>query len=136
MDFFGIGAAVKGAVNIYFRSARATGRTTNLLEGLKDGDRVYFATHDEAQYFKRKCKEVEKSIECVVIPISYPEKVFERGTSQGRAVFDHGWIEQFYINALEQCTKDIKHLETETSGYGEAHRETKRKAIEFSKWQF
>ena len=40
MDHFGIGAAIYGAARVYFQSARRTGRTTALLDGLKDGDRL------------------------------------------------------------------------------------------------
>lgn len=135
MDFFGIGAAIKGAAQIYFRGARGTGRTISLFESVKTGDRVYFANADEANRFARMCNDAAKSVECIVIPVNEPQKVFERGTSQGRAMFDHSWIEEFYLSAIEQCAEDIRHLETQTSGYGEAHRETRRTAIEISKWR-
>lgn len=134
MDFFGIGAAVKGAAQIYFRSARQSGRTTSLLDSLKDGDRVYFATGDMSRWFERKCKERSLKVECVVIPVSDPAQVFNRGSSQGRAVFDHDWVEQLYLKAIEKCEKDIALLERETSGFGEAHRETRRRAEEINKW--
>lgn len=32
MDHFGIGSAVKGALEVYLRASRGTGRTTSLLE--------------------------------------------------------------------------------------------------------
>lgn len=135
MDFFGIGSAVKGAAEIYFRSARRTGKTIQLLNGLKDGDRVYFATGEEARHFERLCKERNREIECVVIPTKHPGKVFDRGTSQGRAVFDHGWVEKFYREQLEAIGKDIHDLETQSSGYGEAHEQTKMQALELAKWR-
>ena len=47
MDHFGIGAAFRAMANVYITSARRTGRTTSLLESLKDGDRVVFASSRE-----------------------------------------------------------------------------------------
>ena len=46
MDHFGIGAALLGAANIYFNSARQTGRTTSLIESVKDGDRIIVSHGD------------------------------------------------------------------------------------------
>lgn len=136
MDFFGIGAAIKGVAQIYFRSARCTGRTINLFESVKTGDRVYFANADEANRFARMCNDAAKSVECIVVPVNEPHKFFGRGTAKGRAIFDHRLVEEFYMNAIERCEKEIRHIEQQSSGYGEAHRETQRAAIELSKWRF
>ena len=136
MDFFGIGNAIKGAIQIYYRGSRQTGRTTNLLDSLKDGDRVYVAGRGDAKWLQDKCKERNLNIECVSIPVKDAGRVFDLGTSQGRAVFDHNWVEEYYLNAIEQAAKDIAHLEKETGGYGDAHRETKRQAAERMRWQF
>lgn len=58
MDSFGIGAALKGAALIYFQASRRTGRTTSLVESLKDGDRVIFTNSNEADRVKRICYEL------------------------------------------------------------------------------
>ncbi len=134
-DFFGIGAAVKGALNIYFQAARHTGRTTTLLESLNDGDRVYFANSRDRRYFKNKCMARGLNIECIDIPVKHPDRVFNHSTSQGRAVFDHQWVEEYYLHQIEKCQQDIAHLEKESSGFGEAHLETRRKAEEIMKWR-
>lgn len=135
MDFFGIGAAVKGVTEIYFKASRQTGRTYRLLQSLKDGDRVYFATASEARHFENLCKCNGRDIECVVIPTTDPGQVFQRGTTQGRAVFDHGWVEQFYREQLDNIERDIKRLEIETGGYGEAHEQTRMQAEQIARWR-
>jgi hypothetical protein len=61
--------------------------------------------------------------------------VFEFGTPQGRTIFDHTWVEQQYMAAIARTMQEIDHLEREASGYGEAHRETARKAEEILKWR-
>lgn len=134
MDHFGIGAAVEGAVRIYLQSARRTGRTTSLVESVKDGDKIVFLDGRESERVKRLCLERGVKVDCVVIDPNSPERLFERGTPQGRTVFDHSWVEAYYLAALSRAKDDIDRFERQSSGYGEAHRETRRKAEELAKW--
>lgn len=134
MDHFGIGSAIAGAVAIYLRSSRGTGRTTSLVESVKDGDRIVFSVASEAKRVQRLCEERGVKVECIVIDPKSPQRIFERGTSQGRTIFDHSWVEQYYLHAIEDAQKDIDRLERESSGYGAAHQETKHRAREVSKW--
>jgi hypothetical protein len=134
MDFFGIGQAMKAMVQVYRQASRATGRTISLVESVKNGDRICFSNPEECGRVKRLCKDRGINIDCIVISPSQPELIFNRPPSQGRTIFDHGWIEDYYSIALERCEKAIDTLERENSGFGEAHRETQKKAMEMSKW--
>ncbi|MGD2065586.1 MAG: hypothetical protein PVI43_00265 [Candidatus Bathyarchaeota archaeon] len=134
MDIFGIAQAMKGMAYTYFQSARRTGRTVAMVEALKEGDRVAFADHVEAKRVQNMCRERGFEIETVVIDPRQPDKVFERGTAQGRFVFDHSWVEQYYLRAIQQAGEEITYFQNQCSGFGEAHLETKRKAIELAKW--
>jgi len=136
MDHFGIGAAMQGMAKMYFRSARQTGRTTSLVESVKGGDRIVFADNREAERVRRLCLERGMKVECVVVEPRTPERVFERGTPEGRTIFDHSWVEQRYLEAIERTQQEIDHLERQASGYGAAHHETKRRAEELAKWRF
>jgi hypothetical protein len=49
-------------------------------------------------------------------------------------LFDHGWVEQFYLAAIERAQRDIDHFQQQASGYGEAHRETRRRAEMLAAW--
>lgn len=132
MDFFGIGQALKGVMLTYFHASRQTGRTTTMIDSVKDGDRICFSNHQEANRVKNLCKQRGLQVQCVVVPVNNPGKVFASPSSQGRTIFDHSWIEDFYMKRLDECQAEIKHLETQASGYGAAHRKTKEEAIEFS----
>jgi len=134
MDFFGIGQAVKAALFVYFQASRATHRTTSLVESVKDGDRIVFANLKEADRVNRLCLERGVKVECVVVLANDPHGLFYRGTSQGRTILDHGWIEEYYLNAVDRCEEDIQYFEEQLSGYGEPHRKTKRQAMELSRW--
>lgn len=135
MDAFGIGNGVQGAVNIYCQSARRTGRTTALVESLKDGDRVVFTDRREADRVRQMCTELGVTIITMVVDPNKPDAVFSAGSSAGRTVFDHSWVEQYYMNAIARAQKDIDHFQRETSGFGMAHIETSIKAKEIAKWR-
>jgi len=116
MDHFGIGAAIRGAANIYCHSARQTGRTTSLVESVKDGDRIVFSDGREAERVRRLCMDRGVKVDCLVINPRTPERVFESGTPEGRTIFDHSWVEQYYMQAIDRAAQDIDHLERQASG--------------------
>jgi hypothetical protein len=126
-DFFGIGAALEGAMEIYFRSARQSGRTTSLIDSLQPGDRVVFRNMQELIMFERKCKEREIKVDCIYVNPSNPLMSFNRGPSKGRTIFDHAWIEDFYRITLSRAQEEMATMAVQLSGYGEVHRKTRRK---------
>ena len=134
-DIFGIYEGVCGAAGIYFRSARGAGRTTNMIYALKEGDRVVFPNEQTAREAKRLCKERDVDIDCIIVPPKYPELAFQKGTSQGRTLFSHEWLEEYYTNALLKAGQGVRELQTRLSGYGEPHIKTKLKAQEIQKWR-
>lgn len=135
MDHFGIGQAFAAMARTYSFSAMRSGRTTSLVESVKDGDRIVFSNPEEAHRVHRLCKERGVAVACIVVPPNEVHKLFERSTPQGRTIFDHTWVERFYMAAIERCSQEIDHLQKETSGYGEAHRATRRAAEEMARWR-
>lgn len=84
MDQFGIGAAVLGAAEVYFMSARRSGRSTFLVNSLNEGDLVVCASRGEAEHLRRLCRDVCKKVDCIYIPIpehlgEIHEHLMERG---------------------------------------------------------
>lgn len=134
MDHFGIGAAILGAARIYQQSARHTGRTESLINSLKDGDRVCFTDGREAERVYFLCLERGIKIETMIIDPNRPELVFNRAPANGRTIFDHSWVEEYYALVIKRAIKDIDSIERQASGYGSAHYETRRKAEEVAKW--
>lgn len=135
MDFFGIGPALIGAMNVYFRAARQTGRTTALLENVKDGDRVVFRNQEEMRAFQRLVAERALDLECVVAPIKEQHRLFQRPTPKGRTIFDHTWVEDYYRDHLRFAQERLATLERELSRPGAAHRETRQAALEGAKFK-
>jgi hypothetical protein len=137
MDFFGIGNAIRAATDMYIFTSRRTGRTLSMVNSLKSGDRVVFTNSQEANRVRRLCE--ERGIQDVHFEVCDPHNVrdmFNRGTSQGRTIFDHSWVEAYYIQVIEQAVKDIDSLEVNLSGRGEEHIKTKLAAQEYSKFMY
>jgi hypothetical protein len=137
MDHFGIGAAMRGMLLNYQHCARRTGRTTSLVESVKDGDRIVFADRREAERVERLLKERAIDVACIVVDPNNPGRLMERPSlsDDRRTIFDHTWVELFYQQAIERAAADIDYLQRETSGRGEAHRNTARQAVELAKWR-
>lgn len=136
MDHFGIGQAIHSMVRMYTYSARQSGRTISLVESLKNGDRVVFLNPKEADRVKRLCLERDVTIACIVVDPQRLDRLMDAPQSEGRTIFDHSWVEQYYLGAVERCQKELDHFQTETSGYGAAHRATRRAAEEMARWRF
>lgn len=128
MDQFGIGVGVLGAANVYFSGARRSGRTTALVETVRDGDRIIFLNPREAHRVQRLVEERGVKCECVVLGPEHAEWIFGRPPSEGRTIFDHTWVEAYYAAAIMRAGEEIDHFQRESSGYGEAHRATLRRA--------
>lgn len=121
MDVFGIGAAVRGAVVTYFTMARGSGRSTHLVDILKDGDCVVFTNRMEADRILYQCKRRRLDVECIVVSVNDPQALFNRTRSRakGRTIFDHSWVEQYYLKAIASAEADINKLQELTSARGE-----------------
>lgn len=114
-DFFGIGNAVRGALEIYFRSARRSGRTTALIEHLQDGDRVVFLNQKHAEHFQRQARQLGKEIEIAVCPVNDLHRIMDRPGSANRLFLDHSWIEEFYLHKMDQAAELLHFIQDHKS---------------------
>lgn len=113
MDIFGIGNAIKGVVEIYFRMSRRTGRTTQLMECLQNGDRVVCTNTREANLISILCDQKGlENIRTVVIDPKNPWTYFTSNmgypASKSRLFFDHVWIEEYHKHCVEIAQNDIQ----------------------------
>jgi hypothetical protein len=135
MDFFGIGAALRAMARVYSETARATGRTNMLLDSVQPGDRIVCPTDQQARDLQRRMYERGmQGVDVIAVDPRNPGRLYERGTSKGRTVFEHTWVEGFYMNTLEEAMQHLGTLQQRISGYGEAHRQTRRAALEARMW--
>lgn len=115
MDIFGIGAAMRGALQILLRAQRATDRSTLLLSIVKPGDEVVFVNAEQARLFERAMRERVPAIVGVQTRVCDParlDQIMGRYVADGRMLFDHVWVEQFYQNALDGAISDVDLMQT------------------------
>lgn len=134
MDHFGIGAATSSMLAMYFETGRRTGRTSSLVESVKDGDRLIFTTEREARRVKTLCKERGVDIEIAVCDPAQPDGLLIRPPARGRTMFDHTWVEQFYMNKVTRATADIDYLEKVMSREPDRGEEPNRSVHNEFKW--
>lgn len=128
---------MRGMALVYIQGARRTGRTTSLIGSLKDGDRVCCVSPAAAHHLQRQCREHGKQIECFSIPPTQAHRLLDRFHDrylQGRTLFDHAWVEQYYLDALERTHDAIDELQQKTSAQGTAQCETPLQMREQWKW--
>jgi hypothetical protein len=111
MDHFGIGTAMRAMAQLYQQTARRTGRTTSLLNSVKDGDRIVFASVKDARLFGHLLRERGKKVECVVRSPDNPDDLFHLSMTGGRTLFDHRWVEDYYALAIDRSYKEIDNLQ-------------------------
>jgi hypothetical protein len=101
MDFFGLGQGVRGAMEVYFRAARRTGRTQRLVQNLNEGDRVFTHSSQEARRIRDMAR--DRGIHQLdVIPVDRPtmqrmhDVMFRMGQARGKVIIDHMLLEEIY----------------------------------------
>lgn len=117
MDMWGIGHSLRSVVRAYFHGARASGRTTSLVNTLKDGDRVVCVNRQQAKFLEERCLERGVMVECVVVDPRNPADGFDRMRGRRKPTrFDHTWVEQFYEAEFARVEGLIDRWQEDLSG--------------------
>lgn len=109
-DFFGIGTALRAILSTYRQTARRTGRTTRLLDALRDGDRVIVASSEEHRHLASLVR--MRGLDVAVMCLS-PRDFHPAGLQgiPGRTYFDHGWVEAFYEQQLSYAERALAEMQ-------------------------
>ena len=119
MDMFGIGNAVKIAVDMVHRASRRTGRSKLLLNTVQCDDLVIFANPNDAENFRRKIRGSNlRNIKVISAGanINMLFTHFRHSCPNGRAILDHSWIEDYYSYVIQKASDDIDMIEKTLSG--------------------
>lgn len=120
MDYFGIGAAVRGAYRAVVLAMRATGRTTRLVSDLRANDLVIVLNADHGKHLERKARDAGKACRWVAAEPSigdvahgYSADKFRARDGHGRLIFDHAWVEAYYDQVLVDAGSELDRLVSE-----------------------
>lgn len=112
LDEYGFAATAKTALNLFEVQSRSSGRTSRMIERLRDGDRVLVGDQKFARWIEDRLAKVgKKDVKVLVVPPS--QNPMERyGTSPvGRTFFDHTWIEAFFHRSLDNAARDLQYIQ-------------------------
>lgn len=109
-DEYGLFAAVKAGFHTFSMMARRTGRTTRMIERIKDGDVLICSTSDERRDLEWRLRQAGK--DKVKIVVQDPTKRFDNPAlwTNGEVHFDHWWVEQRIADALKVTEADLLHI--------------------------
>lgn len=109
---YGMGAATRAAMDMFNMGCRQTGRTLRMCENANPGDRI--VAHDERakRYIERILRDIAKeNVEVVAIPVSlHGDHLARLRPASGRLMFDHNWVEQFYMARIGNAQADIRRI--------------------------
>lgn len=123
MDIFNIEKDITDIIKQYFDLNRGTGRSTKLLDIVKDDDRVIFVNRTQAMMFENLCKsrglkvkciDISPEIDCLDSIYQYPRLM---GLRPGKTYFDHVWIEMHYKYKIQQAAAEINKVQAYMSRY-------------------
>lgn len=137
-DQFGIGNAMYGMALTYFQAARGTGRTVSLVASVQSGDRIVFTNNREADRVRRLLHDAGKTdVDCIAVEPRPDclDHLFSRGPSRGRTVFDHSWVEKWYLRAIRNTQVELQNLANDVSNRGMPPIVSERARQERQKWQ-
>lgn len=115
MDIFGIEPMIRGVMNCLFRSHRGSGRTSNMLKLVEDGDTIVFSNMQEANRIKYILLTMKKDVTTIVCSPKKLDELFNRlyGRNTGKIIFDHEWLEKYYINTFENASSMLSRFQKE-----------------------
>lgn len=101
------GAVLQTALDRHEGIFRATGRTTRMLNELRDGDRVVVGNMQLARVLRKEIQSRGLSVDCVVIPVEKAQDVMSLTLIEGRTHFEHSWLFEYYRNALAEANQGL-----------------------------
>lgn len=115
MDHFGIGPAMRAMLRTYTQCARGSGRTTSLINSVRDGDRIICALAVERVRLSNLLHQAGRDVEVLDIPPEHSDAVVSLPLRAGRTIFEHTWVEEFYTITLAQAARQIDELQKSAS---------------------
>lgn len=112
-DPFGNFEAVVHGWRMFMHAKRATGRTTAMVNSLREGDLVIVTGSAHGRHLKMSCKDAGFEIETYIAPTDYRcHDLMQHlsGRRHTRIMFDHTWVESFIADRLQNMQEEFGDL--------------------------
>lgn len=108
---YGIGPALTAAMQMLSHASRGTGRTTHMIECLRDGDRVIFCDHNEAERVRRIARQRKIKIETIVCEPTERGLLTRVEPYPGVTHFDHSWVDRYFVTAVAHARSSLESMQ-------------------------
>lgn len=122
---------LRAALNLFEQGARRSGRTTRMIEALRNGDTIICASGAYAGELTRLIgRERPELISVRVFVCETFEDAYRRTRGAGRVILDHEWVRVFYHRALDQAERELADLTFYNAPAGDQHRDKLQERFE------
>lgn len=109
LDEYGLTASALVGLSMFSNASRRSGRTTRMIERVTKEDIIIVPNRHTAEHIKQLLHAARKSDVPVRIVDVADVPMQHVGTRpNGRAFFDHTWMEDFLTRAIKQAAGDIE----------------------------
>ena len=110
MDEYGIGSAAAMGLQLYESASRRSGRTTRMLAMATNDDVIVCRRAKESDRLRRLIKDSGKTTRVVTVEHSSELHRAFPPRAKGRAIFDHDWVHQFFVEAVRGAEDELKRM--------------------------
>lgn len=129
-DYTDLGSRLVKFIERYQVRARRCGRTTFLLDHLRDGDRVVVPSPEQVPAMEKLILERGLNVKVIAFsPRNRVDEVREKGMSEGRTLFDHTWTEMYYSNAIREAYSALMQSHSNSSKWSDDHELRREQAL-------
>lgn len=109
MNHFGYPAALKLSLRMFEHSARASGRSTALIDAVENGDVIIVDKNFMGRHYQDMARRAGKTIKTIVHdPKQEMNRIDVGHLRPGKAHFDHEWLLQHWTWVLNQEQERIE----------------------------
>ena len=95
-DQYGVGNALRAFHHSMVMASRGTGRTTRMLEMVKDGDRIVLTQQNRRREIEHLLKAMGKDVTIIAVHPRNIDQIFNGPQPKGYTHFDHEWVDEYY----------------------------------------
>lgn len=114
MDTYNIANSMRVGLEMLMQGARQSGRTTRMLDGLKDGDRIITSDTRNVRILQNQARQRGLNVEVIFWSVKEMHcNIYRLKKSAGRTVFDHVFIENFWKTRIADIERELVAIEQE-----------------------
>ncbi len=134
-DHYGIGNSLLGMFDVYRRMSRRSGRTTRMLEQVKEDCLIIVLTDQDRILLQRQMKALGKEATVVAVDVVGPHPGLLRGRQYSQVLLDHAWVEEYFRRDILVANSFLSALEQEITKKPPSNIDLRDERARFYDWK-